>query len=259
MNCYQALAGAYDRLTNDISYAETADFLESVLRHGGSRPKMVLDLACGTGSLSLELAKRGYTVIGADISEEMLMQASEKACALQENRPFFIHQPMQELELPEQVDCIVCCLDSLNYVTEPADVQETFRRAYRSLKEGGTLLFDINTPEKLRGLDGQIFLDEDDDVYCVWRAEFSQEENILYYGMDLFRRTGKQWSRSYETHMEYAYQPEELTAWLNAAGFSKVEQFADKKLEKPEKGEQRIYFLARKDGENEGLSCPCNE
>lgn len=247
MSAYESLAASYDRLTNDISYPEIADFIESILQRAGSHPKTVLELACGTGSLSLELAKRGYKVLGSDLSEDMLMQASEKAYALEENRPFFILQPMQELELPEPVDLIVCCLDSLNYVTAPEDVRETFRRALSALTPGGMMIFDINSPEKLHGLDGQVFLDEDDDVYCVWRAEFSEEENILYYGMDLFQRAGDVWRRSYEEHLEYAYAPADLANWLREAGFSEVEQFADRKLQKPAKGEQRIYISARKD------------
>lgn len=258
MSAYESLARSYDRLTNDISYPEIADFIESVLQQTDCRPKTVLDLACGTGSLSLELSRRGYQVIGADISEDMLIQASEKACK-EKNRPFFICQPMQELELPEPVDLIVCCLDSLNYLTEPADLRQTFQRAYASLRDGGAMVFDINTPQKLTGLDGQIFLDEDDDVYCVWRAEFSKEENILTYGMDLFQRVGNYWQRSFEEHLEYAYAPEDLKKWLYEAGFCSIEQFADKKLEKPAKEEQRIYFLARKGEKDEGLSCSGDE
>lgn len=247
MSAYESLAASYDRLTNDISYPGIADFIESILQRAGSHPKTVLELACGTGSLSLELAKRGYSVLGSDLSEDMLMQASEKAYAMEENRPFFILQPMQELALPEPVDLIVCCLDSLNYVTDPEDAKETFRRALLSLNPGGMLIFDINTPEKLLGLDGQVFLDEDDDVYCVWRAEFSEDENILYYGMDLFQRAGEAWHRSYEEHLEYSYDPADLETWLKEAGFSEVEQFGDRKLQKPVKGEQRIYISARKD------------
>ena len=247
MSAYESLASSYDRLTNDISYSQIADFIESILQRAGCCPKTVLELACGTGSLSLELAKRGYLVTGSDISEDMLVQASEKAASIEENRPYFICQPMQELNLPEPVDLIVCSLDSLNYVTDPGDVRETFRRAMQFLNPGGMMIFDINTPEKLHGLDGQVFLDEDDDVYCVWRAEFSNEENILYYGMDLFQREGENWNRSYEEHLEYCYDPAELEAWLIEAGFSKVEQFADKQIKKPAKGEQRIFIAARKD------------
>ncbi len=248
MSAYEALAPSYDALTWDVPYDGIADFLESVLQQLGRAPKTALDLACGTGSLSLRLAARGYRVIGADISQDMLTEAYGKAMDLpEERRPFFICQPMQALELPEPVDLVVCGLDSLNYLTDPADCRETFRRVYRSLGDGGVFLFDINTPEKLRGLDGQVFLDEREDDYCVWRAEFEASERICYYGMDLFRREGDLWRRSFEEHAEYAYEPADLAEWLREAGFSDVRTFGDRTLEPPKAGEERVYFAAVKE------------
>lgn len=116
---YETLAGAYDGLTTDVDYAAVLQFFETVLQRAGHSPKTVLDLACGTGSMSVLLAERGYRVIGADISEEMLTAAAQKAAAMAENPPFFICQPMQRLTLPEPVEAIVCLLDSLNYLREP--------------------------------------------------------------------------------------------------------------------------------------------
>lgn len=177
---YETLAGAYDGLTTDVDYAAVLQFFETVLQRAGHSPKTVLDLACGTGSMSVLLAERGYRVTGADISEEMLTAAAQKAAAMAENPPFFICQPMQRLTLPEPVEAIVCLLDSLNYLTEPEDCRKTFHRVWRALRPGGMFFFDINTPQKLRGLDGQVFLDENDESYCVWRAEFDEEENCCY-------------------------------------------------------------------------------
>lgn len=245
MNAYGALAASYDGLTRDIPYPEMLDFLETVLQTLGRSPKTVLDLACGTGSLSVLLAERGFTVTGADISEEMLTQAMDKAMAMEDNRPYFICQPMQALSLPEPVELAVCCLDSLNYLTEPEDCRETFRRVFASLEPGGVFFFDINTPAKLRALDGQVFLDETDDTYCVWRAELCG--NICYYGMDLFQRDGSRWRRSFEEHAEYAYEPGALTDWLLETGFSEVRTFGDRRLEAPADGEARIYFAALKE------------
>lgn len=245
MSPYESLASSYDELTRDVPYGAVADFLESVLRELGRAPVRVLDLACGTGSLSVLLARRGYRVTGADLSPEMLTEATGKAFELTENRPFFICQPMQALELAEPVELVVCCLDALNYLTDPADCRETFRRVYDSLEPGGVFFFDINTPEKLRALDGEVFLDETEDSYCVWRAEFS--ENICWYGMDLFQRAGKFWRRSFEEHAEYAYDPKELESWLREAGFSEVRLCGDRRMEPPGPDEQRVYFIAVKE------------
>ena len=247
MSAYENLASSYDALTYDIPYPEILDFAESILRSLGKAPKTALDLACGTGSLSCLLAERGLRVTASDISPEMLTEAYDKALGLSENRPLFVCQPMQELELPEPVDLAVCCLDSLNYLTDPADCRETFRRVCKNLTPGGAFLFDINSACKLRGLDDQIFLDENEDTYCVWRAEFSESERICRYGFDLFQREGALWRRSFEEHAEYAYEVRELTDWLREAGFSDVRVYGDLVLRAPEPDEQRIYFAAVKE------------
>lgn len=247
MTAYGPLAASYDSLTRDIDYAAICDFIETVLHKAGAHPETVLDLACGTGTMSVLLAKRGYQVLGADISEEMLTVAAQKAAELTENAPYFIRQPMQRLRLPQPVDAAVCLLDSLNYVTDPADCRRTFSRVFASLRPGGVFVFDINTPNKLRALDGQVFLDENEESYCVWRTEFDGAENCCYYGIDLFQKCGELWRRSFEQHCEYAYDPQALTQWLYEAGFARVTAFGDCRTAPPEADEQRIYFCAEKE------------
>ena len=154
---------------------------------------------------------------------------------------------MQELDLYGTIDACVCCLDSVNYVTCPADLRRAFQRVHLFLMPGGVFLFDVNTPEKLRNLDGQMFMDETDDTYCVWRAEYSARRRICTYGMDLFFREGALWRREEEVHEEYAYEPRELTDYLHAAGFRDVKQYGELKLRPPKPGEGRIFFAARKD------------
>ena len=245
MEAYHALAGSYDRLTNDVDYKATVAFYWQILQREGLLPRTAVDLACGTGSVALLLAEDGLQVIGVDMSEEMLCAAAQKTQEL-EQPPLFVCQRLQELCLPRGVDLAVCALDSLNYITEPADCQEAIRRIYKVLNPGGCFIFDVNTPEKLQAMDGQIFLDEDEDVYCVWRGEFDRNTNICSYGMDLFQRQGDGWNRSFEEHQEYAYSAEELTGYLRQAGFTRVEVFADRCLEAPGTGAQRIYLKARK-------------
>jgi hypothetical protein len=140
----------------------------------------------------------------------------------------------------------VCALDSLDYITDPADCKEAIRRVYKALNPGGCFIFDVNTPGKLRAMDGQVFLDEDEDVYCVWRGEFSEEENICSYGMDLFQRRCDVWVRSFEEHREYAYSRQQLTEYLRSAGFTDIRVDGDRTWDEPGAGEQRMYFSARK-------------
>ena len=245
MDAYHALAVSYDRLTNDVDYEATVAFYNEILKREGLKPRTAVDLACGTGSVTAILAKQGLDVTGVDLSEEMLTVAMEKVMDM-EHPPRFVCQPLQELRLPKGVDLATCALDSLDYITDPADCAEAIRRVYKVLNPGGIFIFDVNTPEKLRAMDGQVFLDEDDDVYCIWRGEFDEQTNICSYGMDLFQRKGDLWERSFEEHREYAYSQEQLTKYLKAAGFTHIEVYADRKFTAPAEGEQRIYFKARK-------------
>ena len=245
MQAYHNLAFSYDRLTSDVDYRATVEFYMQILEREGLQPRTAVDLACGTGSVALLLAEKGLWVTGVDMSEEMLCVAAQKAQDAT-NAPFFACQPLQELRLPRGVDLAVCALDSLDYIVDPADCQKAIRRIYRVLNPGGCFIFDVNTPEKLRAMDGQVFLDEDDDVYCVWRGEFDDETNICTYWMDLFQREGERWQRSYEEHREYAYSAEQLIGYLRQAGFTSIEIYADRRFEAPGPVEQRIYMKARK-------------
>ena len=163
MNAYHNLAQSYDRLTNDVDYGAVVDFYWEILRGEGLSPRTAVDLACGTGSVALLLAKKGLRVTAVDLSEEMLCIAAQKAQDL-ENPPQFVCQPLQQLRLPRGVDLAVCALDSLDYIVDPKDCEEAIKRVYRVLNPGGCFIFDVNTPEKLRAMDGQVFLDEDEGL-----------------------------------------------------------------------------------------------
>ena len=243
MNAYHALTHSYDRLTNDVDYTAVVGFYQQILDHEKIQPRTAVDLACGTGSVAILLAKKGIAVTAVDMSDDMLCQAQQKA----EDLPIiFVCQKLQNLHLPRGVDLAVCALDSMDYITDPVDCQKAIIRIYRSLNPGGCFIFDVNTPEKLRAMDNQVFLDEDDNVYCVWRGEFDEKTNICTYGMDLFQRHGASWYRSFEEHQEYAYSQNQLVKYLKQAGFTNIEVYADRRLEAPKEGEQRIYLKARK-------------
>lgn len=245
MNAYCNLAYSYDSLTLDVDYDAVVEFYMQLLKREGLAPRTAVDLACGTGSVAIRLAQMGLSVIAVDLSEDMLCAAFEKAQQM-ENRPIFVCQPLQKLHLPRGVDLAVCALDSLDYITDPADCREAICRIYKVLNPGGCFIFDVNTPEKLKAMDGQVFLDENDDTFCVWRGEFDSQTNICSYGMDLFQRKGQHWQRSFEEHCEYAYSADQLVDYLKTAGFTSIEIFGDRRLEKPSAEDQRIYIKARK-------------
>lgn len=247
MASYEFLAGSYDELTTDVDYGLWADYVERHFARLKRPVKRVLDLACGTGSLTAQLAARGYEMVGVDKSSDMLAVAEEK-CRELNPTPRFFRMGMESLRLPEPVDACICCLDSVNYVLKPALLRRAFRRVYDCLAPGGLFLFDADTPEKLRAMDGEVFLDETEDSYCVWRGEFSKRRNVCTFWMDIFRREGENWSRGWELHEEYAYSMEELEAYLKEAGFETIKQFGELKLRPPREGEQRVFFAAGKKG-----------
>ena len=245
LDAYRELAKSYDRLTSDVDYQATVDFYDQILAREGLTPRTAVDLACGTGSVALLLVQKGLQVTAVDMSCDMLTAAQQKA-AEANLYPQFVCQPLQELQLPRGVDLAVCALDSIDYILDPKDCREAFRRIYKALNPGGCFIFDVNTPEKLRAMDGQVFLDEDDDVYCVWRGEFDEETNICSYGMDLFQRDGDVWLRSFEEHQEYAYSAQQLEEYLRSTGFTSIRVYGDRTFDPPKAGEQRIYLKARK-------------
>ena len=245
MSVYEALAGVYDELTGDVAYERRADYLERLFQKSRLPVRTVLDLACGTGNMTAVLTERGYELIGVDDSPDMLAVAREKAAGWRGEPPVFLNQSMPKLDLYGTVEAAVCCLDSLNYLTSPRDVQKTFERLALFIAPGGILVFDINSALYLRNLDGQVFLDETEDVYCVWRAEFEKRSRVCTYWMDIFtRRADGAWARSVEEHRQRAYEVEELRAWLLDAGFTHIRTYGDCRMSAPKEGEQRIYFSA---------------
>lgn len=238
MNCYGALASWYDALTGDVPYDRFADYYEACFQRGGGSFRMLLDLCCGTGTLTEIMARRGYEMIAADASEDMLMQAREK-CASLPVPPLFLLQDAAGLDLYGTVDAAYCSLDGMNYIP-PEDLPEVFRRLHLFIRPDGLLLFDIRTPDFLRSLDGEIFVDETEDLLCLWRADYDEAEKLLCYGMDLFSREKKLWKRSREEHLEYAHEPEALQRLLAGAGFETLS------LEALDSCAGRLFFTARR-------------
>ena len=245
MSAYGALAASYDGLMADGAYRRRAAFLARRLRKSPIPVHTVLDLACGTGTVACLLAQKGYEVLAADGSEEMLTQAAAKAAGL-ERPPLFLLQAMPRLRLAQPVDAVVSTLDSLNYLTRDRDLRETFRRVRRWLKPGGLFLFDVNTPHKLRRMDGQLYMDETEDSLCVWRTFFSEKKQVCTYQVDLFRlRPDGAWDRSFEEHRERAWSEETIRRYLAEAGFASVTLTGDLTDQPPEPEEYRWIFEAK--------------
>ena len=244
MNSYQTLSAYYDRFTDDVGYAQWAEFFDALFAREGVQPKLVLDLACGTGTLTGLLARRGYEMIGVDASPDMLMQAMQNTMDCTP-RPLFLNQRMEQLDLYGTVDVCLCCLDSVNYVTDPVALQRALERVHLFLEpKTGLFVFDINTPEKFARMDGNSYVREDEDVFCVWQA--AVENCLCAYQFDIFEKDGDVWTRAQETHEERIYTIQELTAMLKQAGFAEIKTYGDQSFSPVRGGEDRVYFTARK-------------
>lgn len=244
-DAYTALARYYDRLTADVDYAKWADYVERHFQKQKRPVRAVAELGCGTGNLTALLARRGYQMTAVDLSPDMLTMAEQKCRGL---GALFLCQDMSRLTLPFPADAVISCLDSVNYVTRPAALRRTFRRAYRALAPGGLFLFDVKTPAALEGADGQTYLDEDEDLFCVWRGDYSPRRRVCGYGLDLFlREEDGSWSRGGEYHEEYAYTLEELEGFLREAGFQHIKVYGDKTMRPPREGAYRVFFAAGKE------------
>lgn len=242
MNAYGPLAFWYDRLTLDIPYEAFVDFYEREFSADGGEFKILLDLCCGTGTLTWLLAERGYEMIAADASPDMLMQAASKAAEVPVP-PLFLCQEASALDLYGTVDAAVCSLDGMNYIPE-SELPEVFHRLHLFVRPGGLLIFDIKTPEWFRSVDGSVSVDETEDMLCLWRAEFDTEENAICYGMDIFSKSGSLWRRDSEEHIEYAHSPERLAELLEIAGFENVRLCCDC----PQSDGGRLFITAKRNG-----------
>ena len=242
MSAYESLAPWYDELTADVPYEAYAGFYERLFAENGGEFKLLLDLCCGTGTLALMMAGRGYDMIAADASEEMLMAAREKAFASGAASPLFICQRAGELDLYGTVDAAYSSLDSLSYVP-PEELDECFRRLRLFIRPGGLLAFDLRTPEFLRAMDGSVSVDETDGVLCLWRGRFDGALGALRYGMDIFALAEDGlYERSGEEHVEYAHEPEAVRAMLERHGFVNVALRPDG----PMAGEGRVHFVCER-------------
>ncbi len=242
MSAYAALAQVYDSLMPAQAYPAWADSCDALFRPRGLHT--VLDLACGTGRLSWLLAEKGYEVIGADLSSEMLAEAMAAGEGRSVPvRPMFICQAMEELDLFGTVQAAVCSMDGMNYL-DPAGLKEAIRRVRLFLEPGGLFFFDVHTPEKLRSLDGRTFFSESEEAYCVWTAACPPGASVCEYDVELFTRAGKLWRRSSEEHREYLHEPERLRELLTEAGFSETRICGGLPLREREAKDERLFFVA---------------
>lgn len=252
MSGYGAFARYYDLLTRNVDYpARAAQYSRLLELYSRCRPlSTVLDLACGTGSLTVELAALGYDMIGVDASLDMLSVASGKAADTRCAPPLFLCQEMTQIDLYGTVDACVCALDSVNHLPDRHALRRAFARVALFLNPGAVFAFDANTAYKHREvLGGNCFVYDLDELCCVWQNEYSPGDGSVRMTLDFFvpdKRSGL-YARSTERIREQVFSPEEIARALDSAGLELLEQL-DEGGGKPHERSERVIYVARKAG-----------
>ncbi|MEA5002834.1 MAG: methyltransferase domain-containing protein [Christensenella sp.] len=246
---YEALAGVYDALMYDAGYDEWAAYILKLLDHAqvpkGSR---VLEYACGTGNITLPLAKAGFAIVAMDISEEMLFAAQEKT-RRQALCVEYAAGDMCSFVLNKPADVAVCACDGVNYVLEEKQLAVFFRQVYSNLKKDGAFLFDISSHYKLAHVLGnEFYFDDGDGQTYFWQNAYDENTKLLAMDIILFVAEGEGYKRYDERHTQRAWTQKEITAALQTAGFEDINAYAFLTDKHPAKQEERIQFTAiRKD------------
>ncbi|MGN0532483.1 MAG: class I SAM-dependent DNA methyltransferase [Eubacterium sp.] len=242
----QCFAQFYDQLTDNVAYKSGSDFISGFFSDNGIEQGTILDLGCGTCSVSKYLAKKGYRIIGIDSSAEMLQIASEKlgdiGCEF-----YLINAKMQDLSLTEQVDGAISTLDSINHLNCAKDVQKVFSSVYKHLKKNGLFIFDVNTVYKHNHvLADNTFVFDEENFFLSWDNELI-EENRVRILLDFFIYNGKSYDRHSEDFCETAYSIDTLTKMLHNAGFDNIQIYSDFDKNPPADDSERLFFICKKE------------
>lgn len=259
MEAYSEFASVYDELMDNVPYESWCDFVVSKIEeYGVSKPAkenptaleserdLILDLGCGTGTFTRMLQKRGYDMMGIDLSEEMLQIAMERQ--EEEAKPImYLLQDMRELELYCTVGTVVSVCDSVNYILEEEELLEVFKLVNNYLFPGGLFIFDFNTLYKYKEIIGDTTIAENrEDCSFIWENFFYEDEAINEYDLTMFlKKEGNLFEKQVETHYQRGYTPEEMRELIERSGLQFLEMVdADTKGSVTETS-QRVYVLAK--------------
>ena len=251
MDAYTGFAEVYDMFMDNIPYETWCEYLTGLLKEQGVTEGLLLDLGCGTGTLTRLLAAEGYDMIGVDLSDEML----EIAMDHQREKPdgiLYLLQDMREFELYGTVRGIVSICDSMNYLTEYEDLVQVLRLANNYLDPGGVFIFDLNTEYKYKELMGEnTFAEDRTESSFIWQNYYDEKERINEYDLTLFIREGELYRKFEETHFQRCYSLDEVKAAAEAAGMEFVTAYDAFTKDPVKEDSERIYVILREKGKTE--------
>ena len=243
---YDFFAKYYDALMSDVNYKKRAEYLLGLFCRFDKKPTLLLDLACGTGNISAEFAKNGVSVIGVDASDEMLSIAQNKAIELGIDI-LYLCQKAEDLDLYGTVDGAVCCLDSLNHITDYEKFTKAISNVSLFLEKDSLFIFDLNTVYKHKYiLADNTFVFDKDNIYCVWQNSYSEDNKSTGITLDLFEKQNGKYTRFTEMFSERAYDREEVLNSLNKAGLIVEAVYGDMSEDPASDNAQRLIYVTRK-------------
>ena len=253
MDAYVSFAAVYDLFMDNVPYEEWCGNIVEILKGYGISDGLVLDLGCGTGSVTERLAGAGYDMIGVDLSEEMLQIAMEKRMESGHDILYLL-QDMREFELYGTVGAVVSICDSMNYILEQEDLQQVFSLVNNYLDPGGIFIFDLNTEYKYEKILGDSVIAEDrEQSSFIWENTYDPEERINEYDLTLFIQEEDDLYRKYqETHYQKAYRLSEVKEALRAAGMELLAVYDAFTREPAREDSERVYVIAREQGKKKG-------
>ncbi len=246
MKSYKNFSCVYDLFMSSVPYDEWVDYIEKIWSKNGKKVKMVLELACGTGNVSIRLAKKGYEVIALDKSEDMLAEAKNKATDMGLDI-LFLNQDMCDFELYGSVDSIICLCDSINYITDENELLNVFKLCNNYLNPGGLFIFDVNTIYKYEKiLSDNSFSESTETAAYTWENYYDSEKNINEYYVNFFIEDNKSglYERFEEYHYQKAYTENVISSLIEKAGMKVTGIFNEMEFCAPFKESQRVFFVA---------------
>ncbi len=256
MEAYKSFAQVYDLFMDNVPYRTWSEYLIKTLRTYGIQDGIVLDLGCGTGTITTFLAEAGYDMIGIDSSAEMLEIARERADESEEHRfdILYLLQDMREFELYGTVRAVVCACDALNYILKEDELLTVFKLVHNYLDPEGIFIFDLNTIYKYRELLGEATIAENrDEGSFIWENDYDEEERLNAYELTFFIREENGLYRKYEeTHMQRAYEIARVKELLTAAGLETLAVYDEYTGQPVKEDSERICFVAGKKTDRNG-------
>ena len=247
MEAYSGFAKVYDLFMDNIPYEEWTDYVKELLAEEGVKDGILLDLGCGTGSVTELLAESGFDMIGIDNSEEMLEIAMEKR-EESGHDILYLLQDMREFELYGTVKGVVSICDSMNYILDDEDLLDVFKLVHNYLDNEGIFIFDMNTMYKYEQiLADNTFAEDREESSFIWENYYDEEEEINQYDLSLFVQEEDGRYRKYEeTHLQRAYEQQCVEELIKESGLELLHVYDAFTKDLPAEDSQRIYFVCRR-------------